>query len=274
VYVRGLGDRYSLALLNGSPLPSPEPMRRAVPLDLFPTDIVASSLVQKTYSSNYPGEFGGGVINLTTLGIPKTPFLTLGGSVGGDSETTSQTGYDYYGSKSDWTGYDNGNRDTPAALRDFFSSRQRMSAGSVDSTAGPPVLKLNSAPPVSAPFSGFQSGFAFSVQRVPGGSASRKSYSQTRSLAQRPEPARVAPSQATPSGSGSRRSPNGTTASENFTVTWRTCATSPCGLTDVMVAARAGPGAAASTASSANVAAPRARTMDRGMPSPPEVPGG
>ena len=34
VYVRGLGDRYSLALLNGSPLPSPEPLRRAVPLDL------------------------------------------------------------------------------------------------------------------------------------------------------------------------------------------------------------------------------------------------
>ncbi len=26
VYVRGLGDRYSLALLNGSPLPSPEPL--------------------------------------------------------------------------------------------------------------------------------------------------------------------------------------------------------------------------------------------------------
>ena len=39
VYVRGLGDRYSLALLNGSPLPSPEPLRRVVPLDLFPTKI-------------------------------------------------------------------------------------------------------------------------------------------------------------------------------------------------------------------------------------------
>ena len=60
VYVRGLGDRYSQALLNGSPLPSPEPLRRAVPLDLFPTDVIASSLVQKTYSANFPGEFGGG----------------------------------------------------------------------------------------------------------------------------------------------------------------------------------------------------------------------
>ncbi|MBJ7527869.1 MAG: TonB-dependent receptor plug domain-containing protein, partial [Sphingomonadaceae bacterium] len=41
VYVRGLGDRYSLALLNGSPLPSPEPLKRVVPLDLFPTSVIA-----------------------------------------------------------------------------------------------------------------------------------------------------------------------------------------------------------------------------------------
>ena len=28
IYVRGLGERYSQALLNGSPLPSPEPLQR------------------------------------------------------------------------------------------------------------------------------------------------------------------------------------------------------------------------------------------------------
>ncbi|MDP5102676.1 MAG: TonB-dependent receptor plug domain-containing protein, partial [Erythrobacter sp.] len=60
VFVRGLGDRYSLALLNGLPLPSPEPLSRVVPLDIFPTSVIASSLVQKTYSANFPGEFGGG----------------------------------------------------------------------------------------------------------------------------------------------------------------------------------------------------------------------
>ena len=43
VYVRGLGDRYSLALLNGSPLPSPEPLKRVVPLDIFPTSVIAST---------------------------------------------------------------------------------------------------------------------------------------------------------------------------------------------------------------------------------------
>lgn len=122
VYVRGLGDRYSLALLNGSPLPSPEPLKRVVPLDLFPTSIVASSLVQKSYSVNFPGEFGGGVINLTTQAIPSESFLEIGGGIGWDTETTNKLSYSYYGSKTDWTGYDNGNRSIPSALRDYFNS--------------------------------------------------------------------------------------------------------------------------------------------------------
>ncbi|ATE63542.1 TonB-dependent receptor domain-containing protein [Rhizorhabdus dicambivorans] len=117
VYVRGLGDRYSLALLNGSPLPSPEPLKRVVPLDLFPTSILASSLVQKSYSANYPGEFGGGVINLTTKAIPSEPFLSIGGSISGDSETTGKLGYTYYGSDYDWFGFDNGTRDIPRGLK-------------------------------------------------------------------------------------------------------------------------------------------------------------
>ncbi|CAN5285620.1 TonB-dependent receptor [soil metagenome] len=135
VYVRGLGDRYSLALLNGSPLPSPEPLKRVVPLDLFPTSVVSSSLVQKSYSANFPGEFGGGVINLTTKAIPKETTLTLSGSLAGDSETTGQLGYTYYGSKSDWTGFDNGSRDLPPALVGYLNSGQRISEGGVDTQA-------------------------------------------------------------------------------------------------------------------------------------------
>jgi outer membrane receptor protein involved in Fe transport len=135
VYVRGLGDRYSLALLNGSPLPSPEPLKRVVPLDLFPSGLIASSLVQKSYSVNFPGEFGGGVINLTTRAVPRDPFLTFSAGLSGDSETTGQFGYSYFGSKSDWTGFDNGARDTPPALKAFLGSGQRISAGNVDTQA-------------------------------------------------------------------------------------------------------------------------------------------
>ncbi|QDC36163.1 TonB-dependent receptor domain-containing protein [Sphingobium fuliginis] len=135
VYVRGLGDRYSLALLNGSPLPSPEPLKRVVPLDLFPTNIVSSSLVQKSYSANYPGEFGGGVINLTTSVIPAESFVTVSGGIGANDETTAQMGYTYYGSGSDWTGFDNGSRDIPPALKAFFRSGERISSGNVDTGA-------------------------------------------------------------------------------------------------------------------------------------------
>ncbi|WP_404333397.1 TonB-dependent receptor domain-containing protein [Sphingomonas sp. MMS12-HWE2-04] len=117
VYVRGLGDRYSSSLLNGSPLPSPEPLRRSVPLDIFPTTIVGSALVQKTYSVNYPGEFGGGVINLTTKAIPAKNFVTVGGSISADDATTSELGYTYYGGDTDWLGFDDGTRKVPDFIR-------------------------------------------------------------------------------------------------------------------------------------------------------------
>ena len=133
VYVRGLGDRYSQAFLNGLPLPSPEPLRRAVPLDLFPTDVIASSVVQKSYSANFTGEFGGGLINLTTLAVPREPFLKFGFGLSGDSETTGHLGYTHYGSKYDWTGSDSGVRDVPPAMAAYFASGQRLSGYGTES---------------------------------------------------------------------------------------------------------------------------------------------
>lgn len=129
VYVRGLGDRYSLALLNGSPLPSPEPLKRVIPLDIFPTNVIASALVQKSYSPNFTGEFGGGVVNLTTKAVPKERFLEVSGSVSGDTESTFQLGYTYYGSGSDWTGFDDGTRDVPPGLAAAFASGNPILVG-------------------------------------------------------------------------------------------------------------------------------------------------
>ncbi|WNO52613.1 TonB-dependent receptor domain-containing protein [Stakelama saccharophila] len=127
VYVRGLGDRYSSSLLNGSPLPSPEPLKRVVPLDIFPTNVIASALVQKTYSVNYPGEFGGGVINLTTRAVPEEPFFQLGGTFGVDTETTSELGYVYDGGSADWTGYDSDEREVPRAIKQAGANQQNLS---------------------------------------------------------------------------------------------------------------------------------------------------
>ena len=124
VIVRGLNERYSQALLNRSPLPSPEPLKRVVPLDLFPTNVLDTIEVQKTYSARFPAEFGGGVINLSTAVVPEAPFLKLSYGISGNSETTDKPGLTYYGGgDSDLLGYDDGTR----KIRDPFA--QALASG-------------------------------------------------------------------------------------------------------------------------------------------------
>ncbi len=113
VIVRGLNERYSSATLNGSPLPSPEPLRRVAPLDLFPTSVLSDVVVQKTFSPEFSGEFGGGAIQMSTKGLPDEAFLDLSISGSVNTETTNKEGFVYGGSDSDWTGFDDGLRDLP-----------------------------------------------------------------------------------------------------------------------------------------------------------------
>lgn len=129
IYVRGLGERYSSALLNGSPLPSPEPLQRVIPLDLFPSSILEGVTVQKTYSANFPGEFGGGVIDLQTIDAPDEPFLSMSASVGGNTESTGKEGLIYFGSRTDFLGFDDGTRDVPGPLALAFNSGNRVQSG-------------------------------------------------------------------------------------------------------------------------------------------------
>ena len=132
VYVRGLGERYSSALFNGSPLPSPEPLQRVVPLDLFPSEVLESVTVQKTYSARYPGEFGGGVIDLQSLTVPDEPFLNLSIGTGGNSVTTFEKGLTYFGSDDDFWGYDDGTRKMPSALSEAIATGRRVDLGSFE----------------------------------------------------------------------------------------------------------------------------------------------
>lgn len=106
VYVRGLGERYSSVLLNGAQIPSPDPLRRVVPLDLFPTEVLDSVVVQKNYSADLPGEFGGGTVMLRTKEAPAARYARI--AVGGNYADGSAyaTGLRYRGGNDDWTGQD------------------------------------------------------------------------------------------------------------------------------------------------------------------------
>ena len=126
VYVRGLGDRYSTALLDGSSIASPEPLSRVVPLDLFPTSILESVLVQKTFSPEFPGNFGGGVINLRTIAVPDEEFVDFSFSLSGDSLTTGNDFYTTEGHSSDFFGFGLNNRELPAELRSVINSGKKL----------------------------------------------------------------------------------------------------------------------------------------------------
>ena len=116
VYVRGLGERYSSVTLNGAQIPSPDPTRRVVPLDLFPTDLLDGVVVQKGYTPDMPGEFGGGAVQLRTRDVPAKFFFRLNGTLGYQEGTTFKDGYRYSGGDHDWTGHDDGSRDLPGSL--------------------------------------------------------------------------------------------------------------------------------------------------------------
>lgn len=113
VFVRGLGDRYSSTLLNNSAIPSTDPLKRIVPLDIFPTSLISSVLVQKTFSPEYPADFGGGVIDLRTKAVPDDFVLEFGISGSYNTEATGKTGLSYDGTGSEIFGFGGSRRNIP-----------------------------------------------------------------------------------------------------------------------------------------------------------------
>ncbi len=126
VYVRGLGERYSTTLLNGAILPSPEPINRVVPLDLFPTAVLESVLVQKTYSAQFPSEFGGGVLQLRTKKSIDEFFWNVSSSVGITTDVNFEEGMTAPGGNLAWLGYDDGYRGISDALRNATQGGQEL----------------------------------------------------------------------------------------------------------------------------------------------------
>ncbi|CAM3657393.1 TonB-dependent receptor domain-containing protein [Rheinheimera salexigens] len=109
IYVRGLGERYSSTLLNGAMVPSPDPTRNVMPLDMFPAGIIDSLVVQKAYSPDLPAAFGGGNVNIRTVSIPRQTSFSMALGTGYNS-LNNEDGYVYSGGADDWRGKDDGTR--------------------------------------------------------------------------------------------------------------------------------------------------------------------
>lgn len=116
VIIRGLNDRYNTALINGAPLPSSEPDRKAFSFDIFPANMLDNLVITKTASPDMPGEFVGGVIQINTKSVPDRNFQSLTVGSGYNSITTFKNQRDYKGSETDWLGFDNGARDIAPSI--------------------------------------------------------------------------------------------------------------------------------------------------------------
>ncbi|WP_448211982.1 TonB-dependent receptor domain-containing protein [Colwellia sp. MEBiC06753] len=126
IYVRGLGERYSSTQLNGAAVPSPDPTRTVIPLDLFPSTIIESLSVQKSYSPSMPAHFGGGNVDIRLKSIPSQFVFNMTGKLGGNSDNTSD-GLSYNGGDDDWYGIDDGTREAPKALRTLWNNYDALS---------------------------------------------------------------------------------------------------------------------------------------------------
>ena len=123
VYIRGLGERYSQSTLNGAYIPSPDLTRNVIPLDVFPTSIVDSLRVQKSWAPQMPASFGGGAVDIRTRGIPESLTFKVEVGLSENSQTPSRTIH-YLGGGDDNLGTDDGTRALPSEITQALNTYQ------------------------------------------------------------------------------------------------------------------------------------------------------
>ncbi|MES2124173.1 MAG: TonB-dependent receptor [Gemmatimonadota bacterium] len=132
LFVRGLGDRYTQAALNGARIPSPEPEKKSVPLDLFPSALLEGVTTSKTFTPDQPGDFAGGSVNIRTREFTGKRFAAFSVSSGFNDAVTGKAGYFAPSSGRDYLALGAASRAIPASLKaaDFT---QQLPTGQVNS---------------------------------------------------------------------------------------------------------------------------------------------
>ncbi len=87
VIVRGLSDRYNAAFINGAALPSSEPDKKAFSFDVIPSTLIDNIIINKTATPDITGEFAGGLIQIQTKDIPAKNSVTVGVSLGFNTQS-------------------------------------------------------------------------------------------------------------------------------------------------------------------------------------------
>ena len=157
VMIRGLSERYNNVLINNAVAPSTEVDKRTFAFDLIPTKAIDKMLIVKTGSADKPGDFSGGIINITTS-ENITNFNTFSVGFGYRNNTSLQDYFQSNGSKTDFLGFDYEFRTLPST---FPSADLINSIPEVGVTASNTKLQNNFNPNQSTALLDNNFGFAF-----------------------------------------------------------------------------------------------------------------
>ncbi|MGL6270013.1 MAG: carboxypeptidase-like regulatory domain-containing protein [Chitinophagaceae bacterium] len=121
VVVRGLADRYNVAILNNAILPSTEADRRVFSFDIIPSILIDNLQIYKTASPDLPGDFAGGIVQVNTQDVPNKRTFNISAGLGFN---TISTGKDFrmgFQGNLDYLGFEAGERRLPAGLPNLRS---------------------------------------------------------------------------------------------------------------------------------------------------------
>ncbi|QJB33667.1 TonB-dependent receptor [Chitinophaga oryzae] len=110
VVVRGIAERYNMAMMDGAALPSTDVQVRDFEFDIVPSNLVDNVVVSKTATPDMGFGFGGGMVQINTMAIADNNFTTV--SVGSKyiSGSTGKEFMGYQRGKNDYLGFDDGGR--------------------------------------------------------------------------------------------------------------------------------------------------------------------
>lgn len=144
--MRGLGDRYSLVQMNGITMPSADPYRNSVSMDMIPAEMIENVTTVKTFLPDKPASFTGGLVDVTTKSIPSVFYMRF--NVSTTFNTVSSFRDDFLGdgaTANRWLSLDNGNRKKPYIF-DLYPELLKRNV--VDATRAGAVLATNTEPPL------------------------------------------------------------------------------------------------------------------------------
>ncbi|HLS47846.1 MAG TPA: TonB-dependent receptor, partial [Gemmatimonadales bacterium] len=136
VFVRGLGERYTTTSLNGARVPSPEPERKVVPLDMFPSSLIESITTSKTYTPDQAGDFSGASVDIRTREFPGRGQVSLSVTSGANTAAARSAVPAAPTTGGEWLALGGGDRAIPAPVGNAGDLQHALPQAAVNQMVG------------------------------------------------------------------------------------------------------------------------------------------